>query len=118
MTFPYPWSKEPGRTRQFTAQGAANWQTYAIPQGANFLEILVGGGGGGGGAGFTAAAAAAPETKNGPDSLTVHSAPGVRPGHQRVLRPVPPGRDAACPALVLAPKQRRHERHSQASHIP
>ena len=60
MTFPYPWSKEPGQTRRISAQGAAIWQTYTVPQGANFLEILVGGGGGAGGNGFAAAAAAAP----------------------------------------------------------
>ncbi len=59
MTFPYPWSKDPGKTRRFLAQGAAIWQSYDIPLGANFLEILVGGGGGAGGNGFSAAAAAA-----------------------------------------------------------
>lgn len=59
MTFPFPWAKEPGQTRKFAAQGAAIWQPYSVPLGANLLSIVVVGAGGAGGNGFTAAAAAA-----------------------------------------------------------
>ena len=59
MSFPYPWSKDPGQTRRFLGLGAAIYQPYEIPLGANFLSIIVAGGGGSGGSGFSAAAAAA-----------------------------------------------------------
>lgn len=60
MTFPYPWSREPGGTKLFFPQASSNsYQVYAIPQNATSLSIFCIGGGGGGGAGFSAAAASA-----------------------------------------------------------